>query len=156
MNNELVGYLLGHATPALLKASFLFSFPAALVMLIYRISKRDKDSERTPMQWSWRFFWQDNWKQIFATIGFMILATRVLFCWHLQSEAVIGLSILIGLASDKLGMLFTKASDASVSLVNKKIDKVIDKVDSQDVKLNVVKTDVAEIKTDVKDIKENP
>lgn len=130
MKKELLGYLLGFATPALALASFSFACFAAFVMYMVRTSKRDKDSERTPEQWSWDFFWKDTWRRIVTTFILIILALRLLFNWEMKTSYVIALAIVIGLISDKLGAIFEKASTVSNDVIIHKIEEASDKLDS--------------------------
>lgn len=128
MPTEFTGYLLGSATPMLFLASVLFSFSASLIMLLFRIKKRDKSSTRTPQDWSWNFFWKDTLISIVVTVGFMLLLTRILFNWKISVELAIGLSIIIGLISDRIGVLFSKAADESAKIIDEKIDEIANKI----------------------------
>jgi hypothetical protein len=153
MNKELKGYLLGNATPNLWYAALIAAGFMALMMIIYRVSRRDKESPRTPVKFNLWFFFKDTGLRMIATTGFIFILIRLLFIWKVETGWVIGISILFGLLSDRLGKIFQRAGDKGEQLVNDKMDEIIDELHNQKAKINVVKADVSEIKDDVKDIK---
>jgi len=153
MNEELKGYLLGNASSNLWTAALIAAFFTALMMFTYRVSKRNKESPRTPVKFSLIFFFKDTGLRIIYTIGFTLILIRLMFIWELEVEWAIGFSIFFGIVSDRIGKFFTKAGDKGEEVINEKIDELADNFKKQESNINTVKSDVKEIKSDVKDIK---
>lgn len=152
--SELHQYLLGNATKAMLQASLIFVTIATIGMLIYRISKRDKNSPRTPEKFSIKFFIQDNWLKVVYTTLFILLGLRIVYAFKMEANITILLSIILGICSDYLGTLFTKARKKSIDVVEDKLDDVASSL--KDTKTSVEKSEdkIEQIKSDVADIKE--
>lgn len=142
---EFESIILGNASVAEFCAALLFALLTAGAMALFRVKKRDVSSDRTPEEFSWRFFWSDNFKQIIGTLIFIFLTIRVAQYWVKPTWMVYG-AIIIGLISDQLAMLFLKVKDKATSYLSKKIDTVGDKVDSVDIKVDALKDDIKEIK----------
>lgn len=139
---ELIGYILGNGTAMLWVACTLFASIAAVVMYKYRIMKRDRESPRTPPDWSWSFFWKDTRPRMIATFVMILLALRFLFIWEMDPGWNIGFAILIGFISDRLGKIFDKAANVSESLVDNKIDEVAGKLKAAETKVDVAKNEL--------------
>lgn len=155
MSEELKGYLLGYATNSLLQASLIFVSIATVGMLIYRIATRDKESPRTPVKFSIKFFIIDTWKKFCYTVLFILLGLRIIYAFKLDSNVVILLSIVLGIGSDYLGLFFTKVRKKSIEVVEDKLDDVSNSL--KDTKTSVEKSEnkIEEIKSDVKEIKKD-
>lgn len=139
---ELLGYMLGHATAMLWLACIVFASIASVVMYKYRINKRDRESNRTPADFSWPFFWKDTRPRMIATFVMILLALRFLFIWEMDPGWNIGFAILIGFISDRLGKIFDKAANVSESLVDSKIDEVAGKLKAAEAKVDVAKNEL--------------
>lgn len=121
--------ILGNASAAQFMASMVFALLTAFALLMFRASKRDIASERTPEHFSWRFLWSDNFKRNIGTIVLIFLSIRIAQYWIKPEWTVYG-AIIIGLISDQLAMLALKLKDKATQFLSKKIDKVEDKVDA--------------------------
>lgn len=142
---EFKDIILGNASGAQFAAAMLFALLTAGAMSLFRVKKRDVASSRTPEDFSWRFFWNDNLKQIIGTLILVFLTIRVSQYWLKPEWAVYG-AVVIGLISDQLALLFLKVKDRATQFLSKKIDKVGDKVDTVDVKVDAIKEEIKEIK----------
>ena len=140
--------VLGNSSTALFAAAMLFALLTSGAMALFRVKKRDVSSERTPEEFSWSFFWSDNFKQIIGTFILIFLTIRVAQYWIKPEWTVYG-AVIIGLISDQLALLFLKIKDRATQFLSKKIDKVGDKVDNVDVKVEALKEDIKEIKKDL-------
>lgn len=113
MKQELLSYLIGEGSVAQLIAALLFAHFAAFVAYLYRVSKRDPQSPRTPFRFSWEFFWCDNSRRILRTILSIFLLVRFSREFLGAEQTMYG-SVLIGLASDRLGKLMARKSKAHI------------------------------------------
>lgn len=138
--------LLGTANAAQFFAWMFFAVITALALILFRVRKRDPASPRTPENFSWKFYWEDNIKQNIGTIILIFLSIRMAQ-YKIAVQWMVPLSVVIGLISDQLAMLALKLKDKATQLLSKKIDKVGAKVDD-------VKTDMDNVKDDVAAIKE--
>lgn len=146
--NEFKQILLGNANGAEFAAAFFFAILTSSALALFRVKKRNVESERSPEHFSWSFFWSDNIKQILGTIILIFLTIRISQYWIKPEWAVYG-AVVIGLISDQLALLFLKVKDKATQFLSKKIDKVGDKVDSVDVKVDAIKEEIKEIKKDI-------
>jgi len=65
------------ASPANVTAAFIFVLLGALLNILIEVSGRNKDSERSPVQFSFSFFLQDNWQRISLTLLVCIIGVMV-------------------------------------------------------------------------------
>ncbi len=121
--------ILGNANAAQFLASMFFALLTAFALLMFRASKRDISSPRTPEEFSWKFLWSDNMRRNLGTIILIFLSIRIAQYWVKPEWTVYG-AIIIGLISDQLAMLALKLKDKATQFLSKKIDKVEDKVDA--------------------------
>lgn len=98
-------YLLGDSSLQMWKAMMILSVCMAAVMMFQRVKKRDLASERTPEKWDWKWFIGDNIGRILSTLFSIFLFTRLTLVW-VAPKYVIVASILIGLISDQLPVIF--------------------------------------------------
>jgi hypothetical protein len=66
-------------------------------------SGRDKTSPRTPIKWSWRFWFFDNWRRYLMSI----LATYIFFRFYVEftgHEITYFECAMIGIVGDNIGM----------------------------------------------------
>lgn len=151
MKKEFIGYILGNGSLALWGACILFAAVAAAAMHKHRINKRDPLSPRSPVEFSWRFFWKDTWPRILASFLFTLLGLRIIFIWNLDAGWVIGISVVLGLLNDRLGKLFEKAADAGNSLAESKIEEVTGKMKSTEATVDTSRKapgDINDVKKD--------
>jgi hypothetical protein len=57
---EFLAYITGHLTWPHTLAGVSFVLLGLLLTVLADISQRNRKSLRTPFQWSWRFFWNEN------------------------------------------------------------------------------------------------
>ena len=126
---EFESIILGNASIAEFSAAMFFALLTAFALLMFRTTKRDVSSTRTPEHFSWSFLWSDNFRRNIGTIIFVFLTIRISQYWVKPEWAVYG-AIIIGLISDQLAMLAIKLKDKATGLLSKKIDNVGDKVDA--------------------------
>jgi hypothetical protein len=73
---SLIDSLLGGQEPHVFIANFIFAMLGVLLTLLASSTFRNVESERTPKQFSWKFFLSDNVKRILAGIILIYLALR--------------------------------------------------------------------------------
>lgn len=113
--------ILGNATIAEFAAAMLFALFTAFGLLMFRVSKRDPSSPRTPEEFSWRFLWSDTMRRNIGTIMLIFLTIRIAQYWVKPEWTIYG-AIIIGLISDQLAMLALKLKDKVTQYLSKKID----------------------------------
>lgn len=89
--NETLELILGEKAISYYLASFFFSTIAILIMLYVGAQKRDVDSSRTPVQFSFWFLLYDNAKKALATYALLFLGYR--FLPEFQMEWAVGLGL---------------------------------------------------------------
>lgn len=65
---------------------------------------RDKKSQNTPQKWSWKFWYNDNWKRYLATI----LSTYILFVFYTElvgHEFTNYEALMLGIIGDGIGAI---------------------------------------------------
>jgi branched-subunit amino acid permease len=100
---------------------------AAIAMFCILVAGRDKDGDKTPKPWSWRFFWINNLLRIVSTVVVLYLFVRVAY-EYVDGVWMILLSIGLGFGFPKLthiakqlGILTTnKLSEKFVEILNQK------------------------------------
>lgn len=113
MKQELLSYLIGEGSIAQLIGALIFGHFAAFVLYLYRVQKRDPQSPRTPFKFSWEFFWCDNSRRILRTVFSIFLLVRFSREFLGAEQTMYG-SVLIGLASDRLGKLMARKAKAHI------------------------------------------
>lgn len=98
---EFYQIVIGNATMAQWGASMFFALLMQAGMLLLRAKKRDITSERTPVEWSWNFFWTDTSQQITGTLILIFLFIRVLQFW-IDPKWLVAVALAVGLSSDQL------------------------------------------------------
>jgi cell division protein FtsW (lipid II flippase) len=142
---EFQSIILGNASVAEFLAAMFFALLTAGGLALVRVKKRDVSSPRTPEEFSWKFFWNDNFRQIIGTFILIFLTIRIAQYWIKPEWAVYG-AVIIGLISDQLAMLALKLKDKATSFLSKKIDRVGEKVDGVEDKVDALKEDIKDIK----------
>jgi hypothetical protein len=98
---EYLTLIFGGASPAYIAAAWTFAVLGVLLSLRLHIISRDVPSARTPIRWSWRFFFLDNTKRLLTTLALIFIALR--FCQDLIGiQLTMWFSFVIGLGLDKI------------------------------------------------------
>ena len=99
---------------------FGFSWFLMIGYVIYALNEttlRDVNSIRTPIKWSWKFWYKDNWKRYLVTI----LSTYILFRFYVQfvgNPLTDFEALMIGLVGDGIGA--TAKRRILIATINKK------------------------------------
>lgn len=93
--NELKGYILGDLSVAYYLAAFFFSGLAILISLWMHSRTRDKESERTPKEFSWAFLIWDNGQRVLVGLAVLFLLFRFSVEWFGKGMSM-WLAVLIG------------------------------------------------------------
>jgi hypothetical protein len=117
-------YIIGNMPLAEFAAAMLFACATAAVFILFRVSTRDPLSDRSPVNFSWSYFWNDTFKRNVGTVLLIFLTIRIVQYWIAPRYAIYS-AILIGLISDQLAMLMLKLKDKLVSLISGKIDAAV-------------------------------
>ena len=110
--DEFIFSITGGYTPSAIATFFWFFIIGYVIYALIETSGRDVNSKSTPREWSWMFWFKDNWRRYLTTI----LCTYVLFIFY---DEFIGHgfnnfeALLVGLVGDgisafakkKIGML---------------------------------------------------
>lgn len=112
--------LLGPVGATNFLAAILFAVGVAVIMLWIRASKRDITGGKKPVNWSWSFYWKDNYKQIISTLALMLLCIRIAEHW-MRGEWLIYISCGIGLLADQLALLVLKLKDRLFDVIKIRI-----------------------------------
>ena len=76
MLKEYFQLIFGGASPAYIAAAWTFAVFGVLLSLRLHIINRDVPSPRTPIRWSWSFFFLDNAKRLLTTLALIFVALR--------------------------------------------------------------------------------
>ena len=104
--------IFGGASEANIVASFILVFLGASINFLIELSQRDHASNRTPVKFSLRFLWDDNWQRIGISFLFCIVAVIsgpalidfFTFNVHIPDTLSRFSTILLGWGSDYLPM----------------------------------------------------
>lgn len=116
-------YLLGDSSVQMWWAMMILAIIMAAVMMWQRVKKRDLTSERTPEKWDWKWFIADNLGRSLSTVFSIFLFTRLALIW-VQPQYVIVASILIGLISDQLPVIFGFIKEQVITKVKTQVVKI--------------------------------
>jgi len=137
--DEIFKTIFGDYTFIQLFGFFWFFLIGYIIYALTEISGRDVQSPTTPVKWSWKFWFHDNWRRYLTTI----LCTYILFRFYVE---FVGTplnnfeSLLMGLVGDGIGAT-AKKRISSVSADRKKLMETL--------KVDEINTDV-KITTDIK------
>lgn len=123
MFKEFFQIIIGSATFPQFAASFFFAVITAFAMLLYRTTKRDINSTRTPFRFSYSFLLSDNFLRILYTLILIFLSIRFGQKWF-KPEDIAYLGLLIGVISDRLAWLFELLSDAFQQVAKRKVESI--------------------------------
>jgi uncharacterized membrane protein YfcA len=118
----LADYLLGDASAQMWIAMMILAVIMAAVMMFQRVKKRDLSSERTPDKWDWKWFIGDSIGRIFSTLFSIFLITRAMLVFA-DPKYIILYSIIIGLISDQLPVIFGFVKNQAIVKVKKVVTK---------------------------------
>lgn len=102
---EFIENLTGDLSVGKFLAAFVFSLVGVALSLLYGTTKRDPNSNRTPLCFSWDFFWSDNMKRILKSAATTILTVFVSLRFTkelLGFELSMVIAFLIGLCLDRI------------------------------------------------------
>jgi hypothetical protein len=95
---------LGGISPGMLAAGFVFALLGVALSLLLNTTKRDPLAARTPVEFSWSFFWSDNSVRIYrsAATALIVIFLSLRFSKELiGSELTMLYSFGIGFGLDK-------------------------------------------------------
>jgi hypothetical protein len=118
--NEILSYLVGDLGVAKFIAAFIFAMIGVCLSLLWGTTKRDPESEKSPVHFSWNFLWNDNTKRILKSIASTILTVFVSIRFMKDlfgiEFSMVG-SLLIGLFLDQ-AVVFIKKKKQSFGKTN--------------------------------------
>jgi len=158
---EFFEILLGDANASEFAAMMFFSLLAAVAMWLVMARTRNKESTRTPENWSWKFYWAENLKRQIGTVFLMFITLRLsqYSDWfkengQLDMQKMVFVAIVVGLIADQLAMLFFKAKTKATTYIGEKIDDSTERLDSKiEEKSNKLENKIDEIKDSINDNK---
>lgn len=107
--NEALEIILGGKSGGYYIAGLFFSFLAILLSLKFYSKTRNKWSQNTPVQFSWKFLLWDNFKRISTSLILMFLLFRL---FDLSAPlAMVGVGFFVALGSDKVIQLLMDKTD---------------------------------------------
>jgi hypothetical protein len=129
MTKEIITILLGSFSAAMFLSCLILSYFLCASTYLYKVSKRDKGSIRTPEKFDWFFFWKDNGPALILhifMIPFLIRFTPEIAQYAgfnlFQGMSPILIAIAVGLCVDWLMPLifekFGKSLKGKASLSN--------------------------------------
>ena len=102
---------LGTSDTTLFWSCIFFGYLGVIVMILYSVSKRKPTSASSPVEFSWAFFWKDNFNRIILNL--ILVAVCIRFIPELTDKPMNQwVALLIGVGSDKLGELIMKKKEA--------------------------------------------
>lgn len=109
--NEFLRIIFGDNTIIQLLGYLWFFIIGYFIYFLTEVSGRDKESKSTPVKWSWKFWFLDNWRRYITTL----LCTYILFrfyidiCGHPFGNFD---ALTLGLLGDGLGAMMKNRIDA--------------------------------------------
>jgi len=101
---EFISSILGTATPLLFLSLLFFALLGQTLSLLLQTTNRDVNSRETPVSFSWRFFFQDNWKR--ALLGILMIYISLRFAPELFGvEISEWWALVIGFSNDKIAQI---------------------------------------------------
>lgn len=111
---EIISYLIGDLGVAKFVAAFIFAIIGVILSLLWSTTQRDPASYKSPVHFSWNFFWSDNTKRILRSIFSTILTVFVSIRFVkdlLGIEFSMATCFLIGLFLDRIVVLIKKKKE---------------------------------------------
>jgi len=115
-------YLLGDSSVQMWWAMMILAGIMAAVMMFQRVKRRDLSSERTPEKFDWKWFIGDSIGRIFSTLFSIFLITRAMLVFA-DPKYIILYSIVIGLISDQLPVIFGFIKTKAIVRIKKVVTK---------------------------------
>jgi len=115
-------YLLGDSSVQMWWAMMILAGIMAAVMMFQRVKRRDISSERTPEKFDWKWFIGDSIGRIFSTLFSIFLITRAMLVFA-EPKYIILYSIVIGLISDQLPVIFGFIKTKAIVRIKKVVTK---------------------------------
>jgi len=115
-------YLLGDSSVQMWWAMMILACIMAAVMMFQRVKRRDLSSERTPEKFDWKWFIGDSIGRIFSTLFSIFLITRAMLVFA-EPKYIILYSIVIGLISDQLPVIFGFIKTKAIVRIKKVVTK---------------------------------
>lgn len=113
--NEIVSYLIGDLGVAKFFAAFIFALIGVSLSLLWGTTQRNPESDKSPVHFSWNFFWNDNTKRILKSIISTILTVFVSIRFMKDlfgiEFSMVG-SLLIGLFLDQVVAIIKKKKES--------------------------------------------
>ena len=97
--------IIGNTSPAEFCATLFYAYLTAFALLLFRTTKRDVSSLRTPFKFSWSFLWCDNMKRIIANVIMIFIAARFAALW-IPEKYLQYTGVAVGVIGDQLGLIF--------------------------------------------------
>jgi hypothetical protein len=126
--------LLGTGNHGFFFGYVVISYFAAFGMILILASKRDVDSNNTPVKWSWKFFWVNNALRFAASFFILPLFVRLLYQytppeWMLLMSIGFGFGFMyLAKLAQNIGLFTTNKASARVTeLLNKLEEQQKDK-----------------------------
>lgn len=86
-------------------AAFVFTLIGVALSLLFNAATRDPNSETSPIEWSWEFFWNDNKMRIIKSVllGLLVIFVSLRFTKEIFGrELSMFFALMIGLSLDKV------------------------------------------------------
>lgn len=101
IKTDIISNLLGGNSIADFISALIFAFLGAFVSLLLHTTQRNVNSTTSPVQFSFKFMFKDNWKRILTTFIFIIICVR--FVKELTGlELNMFYAFAIGICNDKI------------------------------------------------------
>lgn len=108
---EFLSLLLGTTSLPMFAALFTFAMVGVLINLLFHATTRDQNSTDTPVQFSLKFLFTDNWKRIVLSVLLILVTIRFMSLFFDievigNNELYLFGSLVVGFIFDKLGEIF--------------------------------------------------
>lgn len=144
--DEFKGYMMGSPGAVLFCTGLLLATLMTLAMYWHRTSQPNFKDDKMTMRM--------KITGMLANSIFVYFGLRIAGIWVENSQFIFW-SICVGIVSDKIGMYAARSGGIITRLVNKRLDKIEQKVDDVQAQQDTVKENTEIIITEVKDIKSN-
>jgi hypothetical protein len=107
MKEELFKLMFGEFTTAQLLGYLWFFLIGYIIYGLSEVTGRDIDNPKTPREWSWKFWFLDNWRRYLTTI----LCTYVFFRFYNEiSGHPFGIfdALVLGITGDSVSVIIKK------------------------------------------------
>jgi hypothetical protein len=107
MIHEILKYLMGDGSVAIFIGNYLMGMLGAFFVVVADVKFRNKDSERTPSKFSYKFFFLDSAKRIIVTLIAIFIVIRF-SRWMIGEDVNIWIALLGGVLSDGVSIVLKK------------------------------------------------